>query len=44
MTIADEALPSVAKLERSTAKQDVGVNDAAWRDFGYKLHALEPTD
>ena len=37
MTIADEALPSVAK-------QDVGVNDAAWRDFGYKLHALEPAD
>ena len=34
MTIADEALPSVAKLERSVAKRDVGVNYGDWREFG----------
>ena len=37
MTIADEALCSVAKLERSITKQDIDVNYADWREFGYFL-------
>ena len=35
MTISDEALRSIAKLERSVAKGDVGVNYADCREFGY---------
>ena len=38
MTMSDEALRSVAKLERSVVKRDVGVNDADWREFGYIIY------
>ena len=41
MTIADVALRSIAKLERSIAKWDVGVNYADWREFGYFFRYLQ---
>jgi len=40
MTIANVALRSVAKLERSVANRDVGVNYADWHEFGYYFLAI----